>query len=321
MTTIDLPGDLPPARHPLGEMYEVAPRRSVLGHVRDIWTYRELLKQLIRKELKVKYKNSTLGFAWSMLNPAFLMLVYWLVFSFFLKSLQPNFPIWILSGLLIWNFFSSALVAGTNSVTGNSYLVGKVRFPREILPLAAVGAALIHFLLQTCVLLAAMLAFRYDTDWGALPITIPALLTAMVLVAGLAMLLSAVNVYARDTQHLLELLMLAWFWLTPILVPYASIAEKLEGKGISSGWIQVNPMASVVTSMQRAFYGNVHVTTQVPNPAKPGTTMDKVNYFVPNESLWWYMRNLGIVFAAACVISVLAIKVFDKAEGNFAEVM
>lgn len=313
MTTIDLPGDLPPARHPLGEMYEVAPRRSVPGHLRDVWTYRELLKQLVRKELKVKYKNSSLGFAWSMLNPAFLMLVYWLVFSFFLKSSQPNFPIWILSGLLVWNFFSQALVAGTNSITANSYLVGKVRFPREILPLASVGAGIIHFLLQTSVLLGAMLAFRYDADWGALWLAVPALLTAVVLVSALAMLLSAVNVYARDTQHLLELLMLAWFWLTPILVPFETIADKLGGHGIERVWIQFNPMVSVVTTMQRAFYGDV----RNPDVGAPG----QLEWFIPHESLWWYLQNLAIVFAIACVIMVFAIKVFDKAEGNFAEVL
>ncbi|MGD9792769.1 MAG: ABC transporter permease [Acidimicrobiia bacterium] len=313
MTTIDLPGDPPPARHPLGEMYEVAPRRSVLGHIGDVWTYRELLKQLIRKELKVKYKNSSLGFAWSMLNPAFLMLVYWLVFSYFLESSQPNFPIWILSGLLVWNFFSQALVAGTNSITANSYLVGKVRFPREILPLASVGAGIVHFLLQTSVLLAAMLAFRYDTDWAALWLALPALLTAVVLVSALAMLLSAINVYARDTQHLLELLMLAWFWLTPILVPFETIAQKLGVHGIERGWIQLNPLVSVVTTMQRAFYGDV----RNPDFGEPG----QLEWFIPHESQWWYLQNLLGVLLVACGIMVLAIKVFDRAEGNFAEVL
>jgi ABC-2 type transport system permease protein len=298
-----------------GDMYDVAPRRSILGHIRDIWIYRELLNQLVRKELKVKYKNSTLGFAWSLLNPAFLMLIYWLVFDVFLNASQPKFPIWILSGLLIWNFFSGALVAGTNSVTGNSYLVGKVRFPREILPLSSVGAALVHFLLQTIVLLVAMLAFRIHFHFAALGLVIPALLVTVVLVAALAMLLSAVNVYARDTQHLLELVMLAWFWLTPILVPYSVIGKKFANKGLPHDLLLLNPLADVVIVMQRAFYGILSNTTVDAN-GKP-----VVNQFLPYNSLWWYARNLALVLVAASLIMVIAIKVFDRAEGNFAEVL
>jgi ABC-2 type transport system permease protein len=298
------------------DMYDVAPRRSILGHIRDIWTYRELLNQLVRKELKVKYKNSTLGFAWSLLNPAFLMLIYWLVFDVFLNASQPKFPIWILSGLLIWNFFAGALVAGTNSVTGNSYLVGKVRFPREILPLASVGAALVHFLLQTIVLLVAMVAFQIHFHFAALGLVIPALFVTVVLVAALAMLLSAVNVYARDTQHLLELLMLAWFWLTPILVPYSVISQKFDDKGLPRDLLLLNPLADVVIVMQRGFYGITHDTVLNTVSGKP-----EVNQFLPYDSLWWYARNLALVLVAASVLMAIAIKVFDRAEGNFAEVL
>src|SRR4051794_12859230 len=126
------------------EMRLVAPRRSVRQHVADLWAYRELLRQLVRRELKVKYKNSVLGFVWSLLNPAFTAAIYYLVFVVFLPNGVPSFHIWLLAGLLLWQFFSTALVGGTMSVTGNSFLVGKVRFPREVLPLAAVGAALVH---------------------------------------------------------------------------------------------------------------------------------------------------------------------------------
>jgi ABC-2 type transport system permease protein len=311
------------------EMYEVAPRQNVRGHLNDIYRYRELLKQLVRRELKVKYQNSTLGFAWSMLNPAFLMLIYWLVFSFFLKNNQPNFPIWILCGLLPWNFFSGGLVAGTSSITNNSYLVGKVRFPREILPLAAVGAALIHFFLQLTVLIGAMVVFRYRFDWAAIGLVLPSILTALMLCAALAMLLSAINVYARDTQHLLELLILAWFWLTPILVPYMGVASQLERHKINGNLLLLNPMASVVISMQRALYSVTGTARTQIDPATGKAMIDKVTgkaivvttRYLPDASLWWYLRNVSIVFAVSTVLMVAAIKVFDRAEGNFAEVM
>src|SRR5258705_4821599 len=114
------------------EMRRVAPTRSVRAHIAEVWEYRELLGQLIRKDLKVKYRDSTLGFAWSLLNPAFLMGIYYVVFQIFLKVGIPRFPIWLLSAMLIWNFFASSLAAGTNSITANNYLIGKVRFPREV---------------------------------------------------------------------------------------------------------------------------------------------------------------------------------------------
>jgi ABC-2 type transport system permease protein len=308
------------------EMYEVAPRRNVVGHLTAIWTYRELLRQLVRKELKVKYKNSTLGFAWSMLNPAFLMLIYWLVFSFFLKNGQPNFPIWILCGLLIWNFFAGALAAGTSSITGNSYLVGKVRFPREILPLSTVGAALVHYFLQSSVLIGAMAIFGVKFDWPAFVLILPAIVTVVVLVAGLAMLLSAVNVYARDTQHLLELMLLAWFWLTPILVPYMKVAEQLH-KHFRFPVLLLNPMVAPVTALQRALYSRTQQITPTldankhPVLDKLGKPIVTVTHYLPDSSLWWYLRNIGMVFVVAVAILIFSIKVFDRAEGNFAEVM
>src|SRR5213079_3432732 len=109
------------------ELHLAAPRQPVTAHLRDVWRFRELLRNLVRKELKVKYKNSVLGFLWSMVNPLFLLVVYSFVFN-------------------------GSVLSGTTSVSGNGYLVNKVRFPREVLPLASVGAALVHFFLQSLVL-------------------------------------------------------------------------------------------------------------------------------------------------------------------------
>ena len=111
--------------------------------------YRELLVGMVRKELKIKYKNSVLGFAWSLLNPLLYLVVFYVAFELILKSSVPSFPIYLLSGLLVWNLFSGGLAAATSSVVGNSGLVKKVSFPREILPLAAVGSILVHFFLQS----------------------------------------------------------------------------------------------------------------------------------------------------------------------------
>jgi ABC-2 type transport system permease protein len=312
MTTLD---PRPTADRPSGdppEMLLVAPRRSVRQHLADVWAYRELLSQLVRRELKVKYKNSALGFAWSLLNPAFQMLIYWLVFSIFLGNDVPHFAIWLLTGLLVWNLFTGSLIGGTNSVVGNAFLVGKVRFPREVLPLASVGASLIHFFLQLIVLMAVIVGVGHDIDWAWVPMAVPALITLVVLGSALAILLSAVNVYARDTQHLLELVIQAWFWLSCIIVPYVSIGNQLQERDLPASSLLMNPVTSVVITMQRAFYGE----SGLPGHLSP----DHVGY-LPDGSWLWYLRNLGVVFAVSVVLLLLAIRIFDRVEGNFAEVL
>lgn len=288
------------------EMRLVASRRSVSAHLADIWASRELLNQLVRRELKVRYKNSFLGFAWSLLNPAFLMLIYWIVFDFILQAGIPRFPVFLLSGLLIWNFFGASLSGGTVSITSNGYLVGKVRFPREILPLAVVGANFINFLLQGVVLLAVVAISRHLPDPAYFWLWIPALAVAVLLASAGAILLSSFNVYARDTQYLTDLGLLAWQWLTPIVYAWGFVADKLASHGWSTLITLVNPMTPIVICFQRALYGN-------------GVTADRV--LLPQWGPLGYLASLAVPLVVGAVLLVVAIRVFDRAEGNFAEVM
>jgi ABC-2 type transport system permease protein len=277
---------------------------GTVGHLKQIWSYRELLSGLIRKELKVKYKNSSLGFLWSMLNPALYLVVFYLVFQVFLRSGIPRFPIYLLSGLLVWNFFSGSLGAATGAITGNSSLVNKVYFPREILSLAAVGATLVHFFLQALVLIAALLVFLQPIPWSYLWLVVPALAVLLVLASAISILLSAINVYARDTQHLLELVLLAWFWLTPVVYQYRLVADRLNARGWPEWLMLLNPVVAITTSFQRAIYGTV--------------STDEIDILPPYDQ-WWYLRNLALVGAFAVVLFVIAIRVFDRLQGNFAE--
>src|SRR4051794_20781049 len=131
------PGRLRPVNQ---EKRVVSAKIRLLPRIRNIWRYSELLVGLTRKELKVKYKNSILGFLWSLLNPASILLVYYVVFQLILKNGVPYFAIYLISGILVWNLFSNGLLGATSSVVNNSGLVKKVSFPREVLPLASVGA-------------------------------------------------------------------------------------------------------------------------------------------------------------------------------------
>ena len=125
---------------------------------------------MVRTELKVRYKNSALGFAWSLVNPLLYLVVFYIAFDLILGAGIPAFPLFLLSGLLVWNLFSAGLGAATGAVVGNAGLIKKVSFPREILPLASIGAALVHFFLQSAVLAAAFLVTRWNVAWAYIPL-------------------------------------------------------------------------------------------------------------------------------------------------------
>ncbi|HXY93849.1 MAG TPA: ABC transporter permease [Acidimicrobiia bacterium] len=275
-----------------------------------IWRYRELLVAFTRTELKVKYKNSVLGFAWSMLNPALYLVVFYVVFQLILGSGIPSFPIFLLSGLLVWNLFSVGVSAATGSVVANAGLVRKVALPREILPLASVGAALIHFFLQAIVLFGAIVIVHYEVALAYLPLLPVALVALLLFSAALGVLLAAINVQLRDTAHFVELAMLAWFWMTPIVYPYGLVAGKLG----PHAWLYLcNPITDVVLAFQRAIYAQVSYTTTV-------NGVQQVQQILPpGADQWWYLWHLGIVIVASAVLFLFALSLFGRVEGNFAE--
>lgn len=289
-------------------MRVVTPDVSLWSRLGGLWTHRELLIRLIRKELKVKYKDSVLGFLWSMLNPALYLLVYFFVFQIVLKNTIPQFAIFLLTGLLVWNLFSTAVPGATTSVVGNAGIVKKVAFPREMLALSSVGAALVFFFLQAIVLIIALLAFHLRPALHYLPLLVPALITLLAFSGALAVLLSAVNVYLRDTQHLLELVLVAWFWATPIVYPYRLIADRLAQHGLA--WVALlNPLTPIVITFQRAIYAK----------PQPVGTDGHVVRALPLAGPWWYLEVLAIVFAVSAVLFLVALHVFGRLEGNFAE--
>jgi ABC-2 type transport system permease protein len=288
--------------------FEATAAPSPLRRAREVWRYRELLGNLVRKELKVKYKNSALGFVWSLLNPALYLCVFYVVFQLVLKAGIPNFAIFLLAGLLPWNLFSTSLGASCQSIVGNASLVGKVWFPREILPLAAVGAALVHFFLQLTVLLTALAVFRYAPSPAYLPVALLGLLVLLLLGSALGIGLAAVNVPLRDTGHLLELAMLAWFWVTPIVYQYNALGDRL------GNWALVNPVTPIVLAFQRAIYGEHQV--KAGGSSRLGTTTTSI---LPAESVWWYFRNVAVVGAVSVVLLLVALWLFGKLEGDFAE--
>jgi ABC-2 type transport system permease protein len=267
---------------------------------------RELLVGMARNDLKIKYKNSVLGFAWSLLNPLLYLVVFYIAFEKILGSGIPSFPIYLLSGLLVWNLFSTGLSAATGSVVANSGLVKKVSFPREILPLAAIGSTLIHFFLQSLVLFVVLAIVRWNVAWAYVPLLPVALGALLLLTASLGILFSAVNVYLRDMSHFLELALLAWFWITPIVYAFELVGSR-EG-WFTKVWM-ANPVTPIVLVFQRAIYA---VMT---NPDAPAGSQQ----LLPEWPYWGYVAYLGMSFAVGAIVLALAVTVFGRSEINFAE--
>ena len=223
--------------------------------------YRELIRNLVVRDLKVRYKNSVLGILWSLLNPLLMMTVLTVVFTVMTPSNIPNFPVFVLCGLLPWNFFSASMTAATGSIVENAPLVKKVYFPREILPLSVVFSNLVNFLIALIVLFAMIAVFRVKlTAWVLL---LPLIIFIQVMfTAGMTLVLSTLNVFYRDTKIIVEVGMLAWFFVTPVFYPIDKLPHNYLLWGINIDvwrWVCIlNPMASLVAAYRDVlFYGRL----------------------------------------------------------------
>jgi ABC-2 type transport system permease protein len=292
----------------------VSPSSSLWRRNGEIWRRRELLVRMVRTEISVKYKNSVLGLFWSMLNPALNLAVYYLVFQVILHNGMPEFVIYLMSGLLLWNLFQVGVQTATSVVVSNAGLVKKVAFPREILSLASVGSALYFFVFQCMVMVIFMVVLHNMPDWTFVPLCLLALAAALVFASAVGMFLSAVNVYLRDTQHLVEVLMTAWFWACPIVYEYQQyIGSKLGPKGLT--WIYLmNPLTPLVLTFQRALYNRVVAISTQSTPGHPVPIA-----VLPLHGMAWYATLDAAVLVASIILYFIALKIFGRLEGNFAE--
>lgn len=204
---------------------------------------------MITKELKLQYRNSFLGFLWSLLSPLLMMIVFTLIFSFVFRFDVKNFPIFLLCGLLPWNFHSISLSSSTTAIV-SSGLIKKVYFPREILPISIVIASFINFLLSLIVLFVFLIYYGYPF-YRVIYMLPFVLLIQLIFSLGLGFLVSSLNVYFRDIQHFISVLLLVWFYASPIIYPADKvIPEKYQF------FYNLNPLASVITLYRQVLYYN-----------------------------------------------------------------
>ena len=222
---------------------------AIGSRLREIVAYRDLLWNLILRDLKARYKSSVLGYFWSLVNPLLLMTVFTILFKVFLKSPIPNFPVFIIVGLLPWNFCATSVSGAVSSITSQGALIKKVYFPRELIPISLVIANLINYLLALPAMIGLMLVLNAHFEWPALLFPLIALIQTIFLL-GLALFLSSLNVFFRDTQVIIEVLLTAWFFLTPVFYRLGDIVDERWARLVR--WL--NPMASLVDFYRDIFY-------------------------------------------------------------------
>jgi lipopolysaccharide transport system permease protein len=278
-----------------------------MNYLKEVWTSRELLVNLTSREVRGKYKRTVFGQLWSLANPLALMLIYTLVFGFIFKSnpLPGNpsgldvFALWLLCGLLPWTFFSSVVSSGAGSLVGNANLIQKVSFSRIVLPLSTVGASAYNWMFEMAVLLIAItIAGGFVLPW--IPLLLVAMALLAVFAAGVGLLFSIANVYFRDTEYLLTIVLQLWIYLTPIIYPIERVANKSTSTGgllgtpiTILGLYDLNPMVHFVALFRQLIYDN--------------RWPDGVEWII---CLCWSLAALGI-----------GMLVFRKNERNLAEAL
>lgn len=284
------------------ELQPVGPQQGLVtgtaSSLRDILRYRELLVLLVRRELRARYKDSSLGFVWSLVKPVAQLLIYFVVIGKFLGAARsiPEFAIFVFSGLTMWALFNEVVSGGSGSIVANSGLIKKVYLPREVFPLSTVGAAMVNFAIQFGVLIAGTIIVGSIPSSGRLLYVPVAIALVLVFGTALALLLSAVNVYLRDVQHLMEIVILILFWASPIIYSFSFVTGFLRG-----GWLEelylANPVTLAILAFQRGMW---EAGADQPFPAH-----------MP--------LRLGIAMLFSLVLLWASQRVFARLEGNFAQ--
>lgn len=215
--------------------------------VRDTYRYRELIWALALKDLKIRYKRSVLGFMWALLNPALLMLVLTMVFSTIMRFPIPHYAIFLLSVLLPWTFFSQSLSYAVESIVTNGDLIKKVKVAKLVFPVAALVSNMINLLLSLIPLALLILIMRHPFYWTWLYLPVP-LLALAIFTLGATFFFAAANVYYRDVAHILQVVLSAWFYFTPIIFPLDMLPVRYR-------WLfKLNPLIYVINGFRLSVY-------------------------------------------------------------------
>lgn len=248
-----------------------------LSELKDLWRYRDLLFQLIARNIKTRYKRSVLGVLWTMLNPLLMMLVLTFVFSNVFRFQQPHYSAYALAGLALWNFFAQTTTGAMSELIWGGQLMHRIYIPRSIFAVSALGTSLVNLLLTLIPLFAIMVATGVPLRPALFILPLPILLTAM-FALGVALVLSRVAAYFADVLEMYQIFLMAWMYLTPIIYPKEIIPERFL-------WLfNLNPMYHLIEIFRAPLL--------IGWLAGPNTVLASVTAaFVTLAFGWWYFSR------------------------------
>lgn len=257
---------------------------------KDLYNYRELLKTNIKKDIRGRYKGSFLGILWSFLNPLLQVVVYWIVFPYLFGRgvTGENYLIYLITGIIPWTFFSTSVNMGTGSIKLNGGIIKKVYFPREIIPLSQVLSGIVNFLIS-CIII---IIFCVGTGTGIsihVISVVPILIVQSVLVLGIVLALSAIDVYVQDIENIVMFILNMLMYGTPIIYYLQQFSQ--ASAGVLYTLIQLNPLTTIIGSYRNAFMYHQ----------------------------WPDFKALGLVFIFSLVVLGIGYMIFKKLEKGFAE--
>lgn len=212
----------------------------------ELYNYRDLIRNLVSRDLKTRYKRSYLGILWSLLNPLLVIIVYTLAFDYIMKIKVRDFPMFFMCGYLPWSYLAASLSISLTSLSDSSSLIKAVYFPREILPISIIFSCLFHFLITFIFVFPILMIYGYYPQWTIL--YLPAVIILQTLfIFGLSLFLSSIHVFFRDIRYILDVILILWFWLTPIAYPISLIPDKFLFL------YKLNPMALFVMAYRGAL--------------------------------------------------------------------
>lgn len=250
--------------------------------------YLELIRELTSREIKARYKQSILGYAWVILNPFFQMLVMAFVFSHIVRfpSVGTPYTLFLYAGLLPWTLFANSLVGATNILVQSAHLLKKIYFPREIFVVSIILSKIIDFFLASSIFILFMIFYHQPITWQILWF-IPIFFIQQMFTFALGLIMAAFNLFYRDIQYILTLLLTIWMYLTPVIYPTEIFPTQYR-------WIfQLNPMAVIVNA-----YRQVILSSGIPN-----------------------LTSLTVAFTMSLVLLIIGYRIFKKLEGVFADIV
>lgn len=255
-----------------------------MNSIKELYNYREMMYNLVKKDLRTRYKGSFLGFLWTFINPLLQLVVYTIVFSSIMKVNVDKFYIYLFVGLIPWIFFTSSIQVSVSSIIGNKDLVKKIYFPRIIIPLSSVNSAFMNMVFSMIVVFGALIISGIGISYTVIYLPIIMILEYM-FILGMAFIFSALDVYFRDLEHILGIILMAWFYLTPIVYTVDMVPQEYL-------WLfNINPMTAIIQAYREALY-----------------------YKVTPE-----FSNLGWILFWSIIFMVIGYAVFQKLQKKFVE--